>query len=321
MPSAENKPPALFIIGPTAVGKTRISIELAEWLNGEIVSADSRLFYKGMDIGTDKPGQEERARVPHHLIDIVFPDEAFSLADFQSRARDIIFDIHQRKKLPIVVGGTGQYIRALSEGWQIPKQEPDPELRIELEQAAVTGGPAALLDRLKIVDPESASNIDPQNTRRIVRALEVTLLTGRPFSEQRTKDEPFLQPLIIGLNSPRKVLYAIIDARIDEMIAVGLVNEVQRLLNEGYARDLPAFTAIGYQEIAAYLDGEITLDEAIVVMKRRSRQLVRRQANWFKPADPKIRWHDVDPDPVAHIFSTVQEFLSTVNLSAYIQKD
>lgn len=309
MPSAEESPFTLFIIGPTAVGKTWLSIRLAEALDGEIISADSRLFYRGMDIGTDKPTFADRERVPHHLIDIAAPDEAITLADFQAKAKEIIRDVSERKRLPLVVGGTGQYFRALTEGWQIPRQEPDPALRRKLEDLAAVGGSEALLEQLKRVDPAGAEAIDPRNTRRLVRALEVSYLTGRPFSGQRLREEPFLAPFIVGLSRPREDLYRRIDERIHDMITGGLIEEVRSLLETGYSRQLPSMSAIGYQEIASYLEDEINLEDAVARMKRRSRQLVRRQANWFKPDDPQIRWFSAEPDPVPQITITVKEAL------------
>ena len=282
--------PLVVIIGPTATGKTNMAIELAKRFNGEIISADSRLFYRGMDIGTAKPSMEERMGVIHHLIDIAEVDQVISLASFQKAATDLIDEIIKQQKLPILVGGTGQYVQAVVEGWQIPAQEADQKLRIVLEGWASEVGAMALYDKLKHIDPEAALHIEYQNVRRTIRALEVILLTGKKFSEQRIKTGSCYSVLEIGLKRSRVELYARIDTRIMNMIENGLVEEVSGLLERGYSPDLPSLSAIGYSEIISNLQGKMTLDEALVMMKRRTRQFVRRQANWFKEDDTRIHW-------------------------------
>jgi tRNA dimethylallyltransferase len=283
-------PPLVIVLGPTAVGKTEIAIGLAEKLDGEIISADSRLFYRGMDIGTAKPTQAERKRVPHHLIDIANPDEMVSLALFQDKARQAITDIVSRNKLPLLVGGTGQYIRAVIQGWDLPKAQPNPELRAILEEWAGGVGSQALHDRLRSLDNIAATQIDPRNLRRTVRALEVIYGTGKRFSEQRSSGEPLFHYLQLGLNRPRPELYERIDARIDGMLQAGLVKEVEDLLKQGYKPGLPTLSAIGYKEIITCLQGQVKLEEAVTQIKRATRIFVRRQANWFKPGDPEIHW-------------------------------
>ncbi len=278
------------IVGPTAVGKTEVALQLAERLNGEIVSADSRLFYRGMDIGTAKPTREELRRVPHHLIDVAEPDGIWSLALFQSAASEAIQEIHSRGRLPFLVGGTGQYVWSVIENWEIPAQEPDLRLRAALEHWAQEIGPIGLYERLRSVDPEAAAHMEPRNVRRTVRALEVMFLTGRRFSEQRLKGESPFQWTIVGLIRPREELYRRVDARIDAMLAQGFVDEVSALLERGYNPELPTLSAIGYREITQYLQGKLTLDEAVLGIKRLTRAFVRRQANWFKQEDPRIRW-------------------------------
>ncbi len=285
--------PLLVIVGPTAVGKTEFSIRLAERLHGEIVSADSRLFYRGMNIGTAKPSQADRVRVPHHLIDVVDPAETLSLAVFQQMAYQVIADIHARGKLPLLVGGTGQYVRAIIEGWNPPKQPPDLRLRDLLEKWAKSIGPFELHRRLALIDPEAANRIDPRNLRRTVRALEVILRTGKRFAEQRRQTTSPYSVLMVGLRRPRAELYHRIDERIDQMIAKGLIEEVQSLLDRGYSPDLPAFSAIGYRQIIQYLQGKCSLEEAVADIKRSTRQFVRRQSNWFKDTDPSIHWFDM----------------------------
>jgi tRNA dimethylallyltransferase len=286
------KLPLILIVGPTAVGKTELAIQLAERLNGEIISADSRLFYRGMDIGTAKPSLEERARVPHYLIDIVDPDETLSLAVFQQKANDIIADIHSHGKLPFLVGGTGQYVRAVAQGWTPPEVTADEHLRDELEKLKDEKGANWLHDRLAQVDPESARKIDARNVRRTIRALEVILTTGRKFSEQRGQSDSPYQLITIGLTRPRPELYERVDQRIDAMFANGFVDEVKGLLAKGYPPTLPSMSAIGYRECIRVVNDEWSIEQAKVEMRRVTRIFVRRQANWFKESDPQIKWFD-----------------------------
>ena len=295
MPS---KLPLVLIIGPTAVGKTEIAIQLAERLNGEIVSADSRLLYRGMDIGTAKPTPEERKRVQHHLIDIAEPDEILSLAVFQQKARSLITDIHSRGKLPFLVGGTGQYIHAVTRGWKPPEVIPNERLRKELEKLALSHsegvgkerGQQWLHARLEFLDPDAAAGIDARNMRRIIRALEVIFTTGRKFSEQRRQSESPYRLITIGLTRPRPELYARIDARIDSMFASGFLDEVKSLLAKGCSPALPSMSAIGYRECVEALEGRITVEEAKQAIRRATRIFVRRQANWFKESNANIQW-------------------------------
>jgi len=286
----EGLPPLVVLLGPTATGKTEIAIRLAERLGGEIVSADSRLFYRGMDAGTAKPTLAERKRVPHYLIDVADPDETWSLVLFQQEARRAIHDIHTRGALPFLVGGTGQYIRAVTEGWQAPAVQPDPRLREALEAWAAQIGPLGLHERLAQLDPVAGEQIDGRNLRRTVRALEVIVSTGKLFSAQRQKSETPYRLLTLGLTRPRPELYARIDARIDAMFAAGWIDEVRGLLAKGYSPALPSLSAIGYPQVIDYLQGKSTYAEAVMLIKRLTRQYVRRQANWFKENDPQIHW-------------------------------
>ena len=234
-----NKPPLILIVGPTAVGKTELAIQLAELLDGEIISADSRLFYRGMDIGTAKPTHEEQARVPHHLIDIANPDEILSLAVFQQKAHKAIADIHTRNKIPFLVGGTGQYIRAVTEGWSPPEVKPDERLRNELGKMKEERSTDWLHDKLKGLDPKAAQKIDPRNVRRTIRALEVIMTTGRKFSEQRGQTESPYHLITIGLTRPHAELYERVDQRIEMMFANGFLDEVKNLLAKGYSLSCP----------------------------------------------------------------------------------
>ena len=305
----DHKKPLIVIVGPTAVGKTSASIALAHIFDGEIISADSRLFYRGMDIGTAKPTVEEMQGVPHHLIDVADPDEVWNLAIFQRHAYQIIDQIHDREKLPFLVGGTGQYIRAIVEGWHIPPQKPDYRIREALTLWADKIGAEALHERLEAIDPQAAEKIDYRNLRRTVRALEVIFKTGERFSELRQKQACPYHPIILGVERPREELYERMDQRIDAMLADGLVEEVEGLLKAGYAPDLPTFSGIGYQEIIQYLQGKIPYEEAITLIKRNTRTFVRRQANWFKPNDPRITWFLASDDLVKEMASTIRRRL------------
>lgn len=280
----------VVIVGPTAVGKSTLAIELCERFEGEIVSADSRQVYCGLDIGTAKPTLLERSRVPHHLVDLVAPDRQLSLAEYQDLAYQAIADIHSRGRLPFLVGGTGQYVRAVVEGWSIPRVPPQPDLRRWMWQEVQKRGPHALHARLAEVDPGAAARIDPRNVRRVIRALEVYEVTGQPISELQKKHPPPYRVLQLGLTMERQVLYKRADQRIERMIEGGLVDEVQRLLDQGYGPWLPAMSGIGYCEVDRYLGGEISLEEAIRHMKAKTRRFIRHQYNWFRLDDPRIRW-------------------------------
>ena len=295
------KRPVLVIVGPTAVGKTDLAIELAKQINGEIISADSRLFYRGMDIGTAKPSIQQRQMVPHYLIDVAEPEEVWSLSVFQDEVEKAIHIIQGKGKIALLVGGTGQYIRAVIEGWQIPPQQPDNRFRIVLEKWAEQIGPVELYKKLTLLDPAAAEKIDPQNMRRTIRAIEVIFLTGLRFSDQRLKKTPTQKFWIIGLTRPRPELYARIDERIEMMFSNGFIDETKGLLEKGIARDNPNLSAIGYREVCQYLAGEISLEEAKIQMRKKTREFVRRQTNWFKPTDPNIHWYEINGSPLENI--------------------
>jgi tRNA dimethylallyltransferase len=306
-----NKPLLILMVGPTAVGKTELSIQLAERLNGEIVSADSRLFYRGMDIGTAKPSREEMARVPHHLIDIADPDQILSLAVFQQMASGAIAEIHARNKLPFLVGGTGQYVRAVSQGWSPPEVKPDEGLRAELEKEKEEHGICWLYDKLKNLDPEAAEKIDARNYRRTIRALEVILTTGGKFSEQRGQGDSPYQLITVGLIRPRTELYERVDQRIEMMFANGFLEEVEGLLARGYSPSLPTMSAIGYRECVRVIQGELTEEQAKAGIRRATRIFVRRQANWFKEADPQIKWFRAEEGAIDNIEAFIQMVAGT----------
>ena len=306
----QSKPPLVLLVGPTAVGKTELAIRLAEKLNGEIVSADSRLFYRGMDIGTAKPTREEQRRVPHHLIDIAKPDETLSLAVFQQLARETITDIHTRNKLPFLVGGTGQYIRAVTEGWKPPEVTPDKRLRDVLGKMKEERGRDWLHAALERLDPIAAERIDARNVRRIIRALEVIFTTGRKFSEQRGQSDSPYSLLTIGLKRPRPELYARIDARIESMFENGFIDEVKALLAQGYSEDLPTMSAIGYRECIRVVKGQLTEEQAKVEMRRATRIFVRRQANWFKESDKNIKWFEMSQNVEDEVHRTILKWMN-----------
>jgi len=312
-----SKPPLILIVGPTAVGKTELAIQLAEKLSGEIISADSRLFYRGMDIGTAKPNLEERARVPHYLIDIVNPDETISLAVFQQKAKDCIADIHARGKLPFLVGGTGQYVRAVTQGWNPPEVRADEKLRGELGRIASKEEkrPNWLHARLQFLDPEAAAKIDARNVRRTIRALEVILTTGRKFSEQRGQSNSPYHLITIGLTRPRAELYERVDQRIDAMFENGFVDEVKGLLAvpRGYSPTLPSMSAIGYRECIRVVNDQWSVEQAKVEIRRATRIFVRRQANWFKESDPNIVWFRVQAGIQNQIMEYIQQNVAAEN--------
>ncbi len=278
--------PLLVLVGPTAVGKTALSLALAIRFNGEIISADSRLFYRGLDIGTAKPTASERSLVPHHLIDVCAPDETLSLGAYQDLAFQAIEDCHRRSRLPILVGGTGQYIMAIVEGWGIPRIPPRQRLRAIL--ATFSG--EELGRWLAALDPGAAGKIDPRNVRRVIRALEVTLTAGRPISEIQRKKAPPYRQLIVGLDRDRLSLYRRIDERVDQMVADGLVEEVRTLLAAGLDWHLPALSGLGYRQLQPFLDGDQSLEEAVERIKFDTHRFARQQYTWFRRDDPRIQW-------------------------------
>lgn len=278
----------LVILGPTAVGKTTLSLQLAAKFGGEIISADSRLFYRGMDIGTAKPSLAEQSIVPHHLLDICEPDQTVTLGQYQRHAYASIDQILARGQLPIMVGGTGQYIMAVVEGWGIPEVPPQPALRDSLGHL----GEEELSRWLRTLDANAAANIDPRNVRRIIRALEVTLVTGIPITDLQRKSPPAYDICIIGLNRTRELLYMRIDQRVDNMMADGLLEEVISLKDAGYGRSLPSMSGLGYRQIMAHLAGELSLKEAVEKTKFDTHRFARQQKTWFKQDDPRIHWFD-----------------------------
>ena len=299
------------IVGPTGIGKSRLALHLAGLFNGEIVSADSRQVYRYLDIGTAKPTPQELARVPHHLIDIINPDDDFSLAQYQGLAFKAIADIQKRGRLPLLVGGSGLYVKAVLEGWQIPGVSPDPEFRYNVEQRAGESGIDELYQELVRVDPEAARKIDRRNVRRVIRALEVHAKTKKPFSQLGYKEAPAFDSFIIGLTADRAELYRMVDRRVDNMIEHGLVKEVEKLLKLGYDFNLPAMSGIGYRQVGQFLKGEMTLEDTRQKIKTETHRLVRHQYAWFRLNDDRIHWFDTGRQENAGIEKALVEYLES----------
>ncbi len=303
------RPSLIVISGPTCVGKTDVAIALAERVAGEIVSADAMQVYRHMDIGTAKPTKQERARVPHHLIDVVEPDESFNAARFKAMAEVVISDLNEKQRPSFVVGGTGLYIKALTQGL-FESNEQDKTLRKKLNEEAQAKGLEVLYERLREVDPEGAARLHPNDTYRIIRALEVFELTGKPLSvhhrEHRFSDKPY-RVLNIGLFLDRQVLYDRINKRVDSMITLGLVDEVRWLLDQGYGPELKSMRSIGYRHMTEYLQGRSPWDESVGLLKRDTRHYAKRQFTWFG-ADPEIQWSQ--PGEIDSMRKRIDEFLA-----------
>ena len=276
--------PLVILTGPTAVGKTELSISLAQKINGEIISADSMQVYRGMDIGTAKIKPEEMNGVPHHLIDIINPDEEFNVYKFKELAQKAVNEIHERGRIPIITGGTGFYIQAVLYDIDFAKEEHDNEIRERLQKTADEEGPDKLYGMLLDVDYEYAKTVHANNVKRVIRALEYYYHTGQKFSEhnaiQKQKTSPYNFAYIV-LNDDRKLLYERIDSRVDKMIANGLVDEVKHLMTSGYDKSLVSMQGLGYKEIIDYLNGITTLEEAVYIIKRDTRHFAKRQLTWF----------------------------------------
>jgi len=295
------------IVGPTAVGKTALSLDLAEALGAEIVSADSRQVYRFMTIGTAKPTPEELARVPHHFIDVRNPDEYYSAGEYQREAREVIENMLAEGRLPVVVGGSGFYLRALFDGLFEPRIA-DTEVKERIRERIRREGLASVYEELKRVDPEAAARIHPNDEQRIVRALEVYEISGKPMSTFfREKPRPAsFEGIWIGLERERDELYRRIDERVDQMFAQGLVDEVRDLLQRGYSPELNALRTVGYREVVDYLQGKISLERAIELVKRNSRRYAKRQLTWFR-RDLRIHWVRADEGALAKVLEILRE--------------
>jgi tRNA dimethylallyltransferase len=298
----------IAIVGPTAVGKSGMALELSQIFDAEIVNADSRQVYKYMDIGTAKPSPEEQRLVPHHLIDVVYPDQDFNLALYQSKALAAIDSIQRKGKLALLTGGSGLYVWSVVDGWQIPPVAPDFTLRQRLEAKAHSEGNKLLHDELKKLDATAAERIDLRNTRRVIRALEVCYQSGS-FSLLQSK-EPRMNTLIIGLTTDRTGLYRQIDNRVDSMIKKGLISEVEGLVARGYGFHLPSMSSLGYKQAGMYLQNIIDLPTAIQQIKYDTHRFARHQYNWFRLQDKRIHWFEAGAgtnDAVRHL---IREFIT-----------
>ena len=294
--SENKKKPMIILTGPTAVGKTDLSIQLAKAIGGEIISADSMQVYRHMDIGSAKVTPEEMDGVPHHLIDVLEPEEEFNVVVFQKLAKEALTGIYERGYIPIIVGGTGFYIQALLYDIDFTENDGDTAIRRELEKLAQTQGAGCLHQMLQEIDPESAAAIHQNNVKRVIRAIEFYRQTGKKISlhneQEREKQSPY-QFLYYVLDTDRKTLYERIDRRVDRMMEHGLVDEVKHLADMGCTRDMVSMQGLGYKEILDYLSGEITLEEAVYILKRDTRHFAKRQITWFK-RERDVRWLELE---------------------------
>jgi tRNA dimethylallyltransferase len=300
--------PFLALVGPTASGKTDAALEVAEALGAEILSIDSMLVYRGMDVGTAKPTAEQRARIPHHLLDLVEPSEPFSVAVFQAAAREAADDVRRRGQRPLLVGGSGLYFRAVVDGLELPGTEPETRETLEGEAAAL--GAERMHRRLAEMDPVAASKIDPANVRRTVRALEVAAITGSPFSSYAAAWESYPpdRVRVAGIGLAPEQLSKRVEARVQEMLAAGWLDEVERLVADGFGGWLTSSQAIGYAELARHLDLELSLEDAVQQTVKRTRNLARRQMAWFR-RDPRIRWFDAGKEGASSVVEDVVAYL------------
>jgi tRNA dimethylallyltransferase len=303
----------LVILGPTGVGKTEIALRIAEELRGEIISCDSRKVYRLLDIGTAKPSEEEREKIPHHLIDIVAdPGEEFSVADFKREAERKISQIQKRGKLPILAGGSPLYIKAVVDGL-FPGPGKNPDLRKRLAEEAKNLGDEHLYERLKEVDPSQAEKVHPHDLKRVIRALEVFELTGKPISYHQQfstiSHQPLANIIMIGLRRKREELYKRINSRVDKMLKAGLVEEVKGLLKKGYPESLNSLQGLGYKQVIGYLKGRYSLEEAVRLLKRDTRRFAKRQMTWFRK-DTRITWIDIkESDNDKEVVNKIKEIL------------
>ncbi|MEE4311274.1 MAG: tRNA (adenosine(37)-N6)-dimethylallyltransferase MiaA [candidate division KSB1 bacterium] len=285
--------PVAFIIGPTAVGKTHLSLKISEKHDIEIISADSRQIYKYMDIGTAKPTHEELKSVPHHFIDIKFPDEYYSAGKFGKEARSRIDDIIARDKIPLVVGGAGFYIKALAEGL-FEAEIHDAQVKQKLQEEVRERGLAALYERLIKVDPQSSARLHANDKQRILRALEVWEISRTPLSKYHQEDEVTsnFNAVYFGLTTDRSLLYRRIEERVDDMISDGLIEEVTSIMEKGYSEDLSSLQTVGYKEVFQYIHGALSRDDMIALIKQNSRNYAKRQMTWFRK-NKEIAWYDI----------------------------
>lgn len=307
---APREPALVLITGPTAVGKSALALVLAERFGGEIVSADSRQVYRRMDIGTAKPTAAERARMPHHLLDLVDPDEAFSVAEYQAAAERALADVAARGRVPFLVGGSPHYVQAVMDRLDLPRVAPQPALRAALEALAADQGPLAVWGRLAAVDPKAAATADRYNVRRLIRAIEVATVTGEPLSVAARRRGAARPALHLALTAERPALYARIDARVQTMLADGWLDEVRGLLASGYDPRLPSLSATGYRELIQVVEGTLSLDAAVTLIQQRTHGFARRQYTWLR-RDPRLEWYGIGPDSEARVGQRIAAYLAS----------
>lgn len=294
----EAEKPLLVILGPTASGKTKLSLNLAKQLNGEIISTDSRQIYREMPIATDVIMPNEQEGVTHHMLEIVSPSETLTLAEFKDLATQKIEQIHQQNKLPILAGGTGLYVSAITQGYDVPKVAPNDKLRDQLEKEAEEHGNEFVHNKLKELDPQAAYSIHPNNLRYVIRAIEINEATGANKSDSMSQS-PY-NTFFLGITRPREELYERINARVDKQVERGLIEEVQALIKKGYAENLPSMSSLGVKEIIPYINREMDLSECLEILKRNTRRYCKRQLTWLKRYD-NVHW--LNPSEIAEILN------------------
>ena len=303
--------PIVIFVGPTAVGKSKIAMNIAQLFNGAIINADSRQIYKYMDVGTAKPSKEDRSMIDHYLFDLVDPNDEYNISKYLTDARESIISINKTGKLPLIVGGTGQYIFGLVDGYITPEVPPNYLFRERMDNKAQTEGSIKLWQDLNTLDPVSANSIDHRNIRRVIRALEVFHETGKLFSELKTRVSTLYDELIIGLYMDRQFLYTQIDNRVDEMISLGWPAEVKKLLDMGFTENLSSMSSLGYREIASYVKGESDLENVVSKIKTLTHRFARQQYSWLRPKNRNVEWIDVNDEYfMSHIKSKIVQYLS-----------
>lgn len=297
------------LVGPTAVGKTELAIPLAQRLNAEILSCDSMQIYRGMDIGTAKASRDEQKLVPHHLIDIVDAEQNFTVAEYQRKARQLIEEINQRGKIPMLVGGTGLYYQAVVDNYSFYPMATRQDIRQRLQMEAAEKGLPELYTRLQDIDPDYALRISPQDEKRIIRALEVYELTGIPFSRQQNRQRNTYNLAAVGLYLPRENLYQRINERVDKMLSRGLIDEVKEFRERGYGLHNNAMQALGYKQVLYYLDGLMSYQEMVDTIKKETRHFAKRQYTWFK-RDDRIKWFDLTQDSQPVLVEKIYQYMA-----------
>jgi tRNA dimethylallyltransferase len=307
-------PRIVAIVGPTAVGKSALAMSLAQRFNGEIISADSRQVYRLLDIGTAKPSQADQALIAHHIVDVMYPDEQYTAATFREAARAAFESIASRNRVAFVTGGTGHYIRLLLEEGTVPRVPPDPKRRRRIETRIASHGIDSLLREIRAIDPVTANRVDPSNPRRVVRAMEIIEVTGKPIPPLSTRRLP---ALMMGLNTDRSTLYRIADARVDRQMACGLLEETETVASLGYPLDLPALRGLAYREMGLYISGNLSLTAAVEAYKSATHHLIRRQLTWFR-AEQDVHWIDpLGPNAQEEVAGLVARFVEQTNRSGH----